>query len=1040
MSNILQTSLLYQELARRSTLDSIANELKARLDLALTELSTVLSEIRRYFAHFTDHSITHSVRIIERYQWILEKSQYTSRQTDESLTSVDIYMLISSALIHDIGMVVSDSEIDQLITEPNFQSILSNWVANHKDELNNDWYRKGIPRLCVAEYVRKYHPSRALSIILEGKLASALTRNSHDLAHWLGSIAEAHGLDFTTVADSSRFPLRTSVALGSGLQQDCSPRFAALCLRLGDLLDISTARACPLLRGFSEPLTFLSEKHWDQYKNIRLNFDHQRRQLILEGTCPNQDSERILREWCSWLDNELVRATSLQSTEDSQYRIKLGQFHYDVKAELGSDGQPRYEFLNLKFNLDERLVFERLFGKALYGRPELALREVLQNAVDAQRAKLLNELAQSSDWRNKSEDEKRKTFQSSLKKKTDQAIEIILTSSQKAIGPERWLTVRDSGIGMSRNVIEHYFLKVGRSRWGEDPAIGKFGLGSFSIGTFGIGVLATLLIADRVVVTTHSCLPDERPIKITIYGWQGFLSTEYVKDAPVGTSVSLRLIDDRISDGLLLCQILERLTPNLDFGLEVKWDSRVERIKKITDKENKNSILSFDEDGSILILSQLRIRPTGFCCQDGIHINEMGPPSEVSPTSYTLRLHLAAIDLRGTSRVPLNLARTLPEEGQETFWASYVPKLWNCIFSLFPKDQCVRATVADLIESEFAQLSTSKYRAPLRFLIRPDKATIGVDSLERFSCLHCLDTANRDIEELRAIKNNQDCCWLMPPPDMFYDKVEYAGFSISTNIELSMDERKLLEDSDQYEYQPESNLHEVKKKLFTICLNKAWNALTSEFRFLAHGYLRYGMLSRDDRHPSLSSILGFSPCNQWISLLDPASGTHELIPSFLIEGLEDVAQELSMGIADYYLCLMRILFRDTPASDWGNFRGGLSDNLLKVGLRFAAQGSREHLAHLAELEKDNYPAGGKGIEAEVEEEEEFDDESIDSHDRNEEYATFDELLSEDFRLFAPHCIGAAAKAGLERAIPEWEADRWSKLVARIATPVRRKLS
>jgi molecular chaperone HtpG len=538
----LENTRIYRELKARSEQgDPVAKALHARLVVALPSFERVLGEIRRYFHHFTDHSVHHSIRIVENIGELLSDQQLKNDRSglQATISSVDLFMLISAALVHDIGMVVAESEVESLVGSDEFKQFAADSPSSGGDD---DWFRYGISRLKLAEFVRRRHPTRSMKMVLDGvHLPRSLTESAPMIEHWLGLIAAGHGLDFREICDSSTFPSHVKLQLGGSLQGTFNPRFVALCLRLGDLLDIGTARVCPLLRGLSEPLSCLSESHWEQYSRITIADLKPGHDIKIIGTCPTQEAERVLREWVRWLEEEAAQAVTLQNTDEACYRLATGRVLFEVKPALVA-GRPAYEFLEYRFNLDEKQVFERLFGVALYGKPEVALRELVQNAVDAQRALVVHRLSQRDSWQTLSEDDRLRVYRTELDAVRHTLPIRIAMTRRKVDGKERtWLSVLDGGIGMSRDAIGKYLLKVGRSRWMDDTLTSKLGIGTKSIGTFGVGFLSTLMLAERVVVDTKSCLPQEDGIEATIYGWQGFAATAPSTRSGSGTTISLML-------------------------------------------------------------------------------------------------------------------------------------------------------------------------------------------------------------------------------------------------------------------------------------------------------------------------------------------------------------------------------------------------------------------------------------------------------------------------------------------------------------------
>ncbi len=130
----------------------------------------------------------------------------------------------------------------------------------------------------------------------------------------------------------------------------------------------------------------------------------------------------------------------------------------------------------------DRIV--RLFGgRLLYGHDlSVPLRELIQNASDAVRAR--RALAEDPFYEGK------------------------VVVSLKNIEGDSWrLIVEDDGIGMSERVLIGPLLEFGKSFWASEEAQDEFpGLLSAKLcqtGRYGIGFFSTLMIAERIEVTTR---------------------------------------------------------------------------------------------------------------------------------------------------------------------------------------------------------------------------------------------------------------------------------------------------------------------------------------------------------------------------------------------------------------------------------------------------------------------------------------------------------------------------------------------------------
>jgi hypothetical protein len=119
-------------------------------------------------------------------------------------------------------------------------------------------------------------------------------------------------------------------------------------------------------------------------------------------------------------------------------------------------------------------------GQALYGnKPEVALRELVQNGADAVRA--------------------RAALQPGYKG------QVVIRMRKRDDG--MWLSVEDDGVGMSARTLTTTLLDFGNSFWNSETVIREFpGLvarGFRSGGRFGIGFFSVFMLGDYVTVTSR---------------------------------------------------------------------------------------------------------------------------------------------------------------------------------------------------------------------------------------------------------------------------------------------------------------------------------------------------------------------------------------------------------------------------------------------------------------------------------------------------------------------------------------------------------
>ncbi len=160
--------------------------------------------------------------------------------------------------------------------------------------------------------------------------------------------------------------------------------------------------------------------------------------------------------------------------------------------------------MNHKFQVDLRGIIS-ILSKNLYSGPEVFVRELLQNAVDAIHARE----KQAPDHKGN--------------------IEIHMATDEQGV----FLNFKDNGIGLTEDEIHHFLATIGQSsKRGEDAR-------DF-IGQFGIGLLSAFLVADEIIVLSRSA-KEGAPALYWHAQAQGTYSLELTsKDVPIGSQVILR--------------------------------------------------------------------------------------------------------------------------------------------------------------------------------------------------------------------------------------------------------------------------------------------------------------------------------------------------------------------------------------------------------------------------------------------------------------------------------------------------------------------
>jgi len=454
MNKDLEKLKIIQELNRRDspfiqTIERVFAEVK---DVLNTRIPTV-------FPKYTLHNVDHSLRII-RYMGNIV--QDVSKLSDLGLT-----LLSLSALLHDVGMAVSDSQIkkiksDELAIKGLKYSAMLKLVGGDED-------------LALEEYVRRVH-SQLSKIYIEENLKTHFTIPSMSSLSYdihLGLICQGHTESYDWLFEN----LREKEIIGDHYYNS---RFIASVLRLGDILDIDSNRTPYNLYKLINP-TGIGDEEWKQHfiisnnGKVDINPKTDQKYIILHGKSERPKVHRKLLNYISWIEHELRMATSLSSKMNEQYVLN---YENEVRVNIQTEG---FIFSDYRMQLEYRAISNLLMGEKIYGSKKYGLRELIQNSYDA--CILKNEI-----------DTKNAKFGEDV---LPPKIKVIVSENDNIV------LIQDNGIGMSLEVVKEHFLNIGISYYKSTD----FKLRDYSynpIGNFGIGFLACFMLSDHVSVITRN--------------------------------------------------------------------------------------------------------------------------------------------------------------------------------------------------------------------------------------------------------------------------------------------------------------------------------------------------------------------------------------------------------------------------------------------------------------------------------------------------------------------------------------------------------
>lgn len=184
-----------------------------------------------------------------------------------------------------------------------------------------------------------------------------------------------------------------------------------------------------------------------------------------------------LQEYVAYANGQIQQSKrwadkSLTHPDGKGYEFPWVRFRGDVRIE-GVPPQP------LRFELDRGRLLDLLVGHTIYNDPTVAIRELLQNAIDAVR------------------------YQHHLSNAVPgvAATPIGKVRVYWEAGATRELIIEDDGVGMDRDVIEHHLMSVGSSFYNTPQFRSEHG--AFTpISRFGIGILTCFMISDDIEIVT----------------------------------------------------------------------------------------------------------------------------------------------------------------------------------------------------------------------------------------------------------------------------------------------------------------------------------------------------------------------------------------------------------------------------------------------------------------------------------------------------------------------------------------------------------
>lgn len=416
-----------------------------------------LPKINRVFANYTGHDILHSLNVVD---YMIDICDFP-----EQLSDLELVVIIYTALLHDIGMVVSEKEIENIKKEQGA-------VTDRKYSLVLKKYKE--EDVALQECIRPIHGIRSLKHITEMDNEYFIMPGYTNISFKddVAKICAAHNENFEWITSNLAFD---QVKGNYTLNSQC----IALLLRIADYLDIDEERAPLYLYHYLSPKDY-GDLEWKQHfvienkEKIAVDQKTGRKNIEFYGESSNPSIHRKLLKYFDSLNTELKRAVDYSETfRDKKYLLTISTM---VHNKIRTKG---FNFSDFKLSLDYKAVTSLLMGENIYGNKRYGLRELIQNSIDACMV-----MQEQSDGKDEFKYNPYQPF-----------INIILDHDRKQV------IIYDNGRGMSIDILKKYFLNVGVSYYVSDDYL-FIGNKYAPIGNYGIGFLACFMLSDKVNVIT----------------------------------------------------------------------------------------------------------------------------------------------------------------------------------------------------------------------------------------------------------------------------------------------------------------------------------------------------------------------------------------------------------------------------------------------------------------------------------------------------------------------------------------------------------
>lgn len=541
-------------------------------------LSQLLETTMSSFPTFSKHDESHARTVLHNIEMILGEKRI------KELSASDCFMLLHTVYIHDIGMVITYEDREKIVQNDKFIDM----VKQMEDE-NDPVFQRAIKALQRRDYsyddedskeeqMKKLYSDKLAVYYAILHLIASFRRPEHGelsnerLEKWTLE-SEKLGSGFSMAGIPQRIFLWIAKCAGLHTDDDFQhvmdlpqedngyasdylhPRFVAVLLQLGDILDMDNDRFHPLTRECIGVLPELSKRHYEKHQAIRRLYIRPDT-ISIEADCKSQEALRLVRKECDMLRGILTEAGYYWSHIcPENFKGSLPTIEY-VKLYLDGVQIPE-ELVTTQFKISQKKAFSILEGSNVYKDQFVFLREFLQNAIDASKIQYWNECVRTrgyyrnrDDMRNMSPDKLGKILSTDIFP-IEIEMEIVKQNEEREISSvgkkdveellagkkSNWnygvkVRIKDFGTGIDKESIK-CIARVGDSRKRERYIIQNMPEWLRPTAEFGIGLQSAFILTNAFKCRTYTRSNEKYEIVFSTVKsnyYEGYINVRPVKE------------------------------------------------------------------------------------------------------------------------------------------------------------------------------------------------------------------------------------------------------------------------------------------------------------------------------------------------------------------------------------------------------------------------------------------------------------------------------------------------------------------------------